>query len=132
MIGKNAFCFPHLALLWSMTSLEHVSYASMPCPFARTARDQSAADVQPLDQALVARLVLPLDVIKQLAALRHELQQPAPGMVVFGVGLEVTGQVVDALRQDRDLNLRRTGVASLRCIFLDDFSLAAGFNRHRQ
>lgn len=38
---------------------------------------QSAADIQPLDQVLVTCFVALLDVVEQLATLRHELQQPA-------------------------------------------------------
>ena len=38
--------------------------------------DLSAANTQPLNQRLVTLLVASLDVIEQLAAMRHELQQP--------------------------------------------------------
>ena len=85
-----------------------------------------------LDQGLVARLVGALEVVEQLAALRHQLEQAAARMVVLHVGLEVLGQVVDALGQDRDLHFGRTGVARLGGIRLDDFGLAVGRNRHRQ
>src|SRR6266404_5379678 len=53
-------------------------------------------------------------------------------MVVLHVGLEMPGEVVDAFRQDRDLNLGRAGVAGLGGIRLDDFRFAFGGNRHRQ
>src|SRR5262245_52929978 len=79
---------------------------------ARTGRaGRSTPDAQPLDQALVAAFVDTLDVIEQLAALRHELEQAAPGVVVLDVGLEMLGQGGDALGQERDLDLRRAGVA---------------------
>ena len=48
---------------------------------------------------LVARLVAALDVVEQLAALGHELEQPAARMIVLHMGFEVLGQVVDAFRQ---------------------------------
>ena len=41
-------------------------------------------------------------------------------MVVLGVGLEVLGQVVDALGQDRDLHLGGAGIAGFLRIFLDE------------
>src|SRR3977135_3830892 len=53
-------------------------------------------------------------------------------MVILHVGLEMPGEVVDAFRQDRDLNLRRAGVAGLVGIRLDDFRFAFCGNRHRQ
>ena len=86
----------------------------------------SAANAEPLDQRLVARLVGTREIIEELAALGHELEQSTPGMVVLDVGLEVLGEVGDALGQDSDLDLRRTGIAGLGRIILDDFRLAAG------
>src|SRR5437764_1395810 len=53
-------------------------------------------------------------------------------MIVFHVGFEVPGEVVDAFRQDRDLNLGRAGITGLVGIRLDDFRFAFGGNRHRQ
>src|ERR1700736_1548989 len=101
---------------------------------ARRARllASSTTNVVLLEQRLVARLVLLLDVIEQRTARRHQLQKAAPRMVVLHVGLEVPGEIVDAFRQDRDLNLWRAGVAGLGGIGLDDFRFAFGGYRHRQ
>src|ERR1700738_3080088 len=100
---------------------------------ARCARElYSTTNVMLFEQRLVTRLVLLLDVIEKRTARRHELQETAPRMVCFHLGLEVPGEVVDAFRQDRDLNLRRAGVAGLGGIRLDDFRFAFGGNRHRQ
>src|SRR5215470_8531369 len=85
-----------------------------------------------VDQALVARLVGAQEIIEQLAALRHELEQAATRMIVFHMGLEMVGQRVDAFRQDGHLHFRRTGVAGFDRVRLDDFGLAAGRKRHRQ
>src|SRR5262245_47256298 len=90
-----------------------------------------AADSQPLDQRLVATLVSTGEIIEQLAALRYELEQSTPGMVVLDVALEVLGQIVDAFRKNGHLHLRRSSVAGLGRIGLDDFRLACGRNRHR-
>ena len=54
-----------------------------------------------------------LEVVEQAAALADHHQQAAARVVVLLVRLEVLGQVGDALGQDRDLHLRRTGVALL-------------------
>src|SRR5260221_5507690 len=90
-----------------------------------------AADSQPLDQRLVATRVDTGEIIEQLAALRHELEQSTPGMVVLDVALEVLGQIVDAFRKNGHLHLWRSSVAGLGPIGLDDFRLACGRNRHR-
>src|SRR6202171_4797591 len=71
----------------------------------------STTNVVLFEQRLVTRLVLLLDVIEKRTARRHELQKAAPRMVVLHVGFEMPGEVVDAFRQDRDLNRGRVGVA---------------------
>src|SRR5215475_15940230 len=92
----------------------------------------SATDVVLFEQRLVTRLVLVLQVIEKGAARRHELQKATAGVIVLHVGLEMIGEVVDAFRQDRDLDLGRAGVAGFGGIGLDDFRFAFGGNRHRQ
>src|SRR5258708_11760665 len=101
---------------------------------ATSAREltKSTTNVMLFEQRLVTRLVLPLDVIEKRTSRRHELQKAATRMVVLHVGLEMPGEVVDAFRQDRDLNLGRAGVAGLGGIRLYDFRFAFGGNRHRQ
>src|ERR1700682_4598920 len=84
------------------------------------------------EQRLVTRPVLPLDVIEQRTTAGYHFQKPATRMIVLHVGFEMPGEVVDAFRQDRDLNLGRAGVAGLVGIRLDDFRFTFGGNRHRQ
>src|SRR5438874_2636610 len=98
---------------------------------ART-RTSSTTNVVLLDQHLVTRLVRLLEIVEKRTARRHELQETAARMVVLDVALDVPGEIVDAFRQDRDLNLGRAGVAGLGGICLDDFRFAFGGNRHRQ
>src|ERR1700760_295285 len=85
-----------------------------------------------LEQRLVPRLVLALDVVEQGTAGGDHLQEATTGMVILDVGFEVPGEVVDAFRQDCDLNLGRAGVAGFVGIRLDDFRFTFGGNRHRQ
>src|SRR3954451_1804042 len=100
---------------------------------ARLARVfSSTTNVVLFEQRFVTRLVLFLDVIEKRTARGYELQQPAARMVVLYVGLEVPGEIIDAFREDRDLNLGRAGVAGLGGVRLDDFRFAFGGNRHRQ
>ena len=55
--------------------------------------------------------------------LADQLQEPAAGMVVLGVGLEMFGQVVDALGEDRDLNFRGAGVCFVLLVVADEGGL---------
>src|SRR5919108_3047714 len=68
------------------------------------------AQAQPLDQVAVLVRVLALQVIEQLAPLAHQLEQPAARVEVLDVGLEMLGEAVDALGEERDLHLGRAGV----------------------
>src|ERR1700754_1600568 len=92
----------------------------------------SATDVVLFEQRLVTRLVPVLQIIEKGAARRHELQEATAGVIVLYVGLEMVGEVVDAFRQDRDLNLGRAGIGGLVGPSLDDFRFALRGNRHRQ
>src|SRR5215470_6678198 len=69
-----------------------------------------AAQAELLDQGAVALDVLPLQVVQETAAPADQLEQPATRVVVVLVRPEVLGQLVDALRKHRDLDLRRAGV----------------------
>src|SRR4051794_21482713 len=85
-----------------------------------------ASDAELIDQCLVAPLIGALEIVEQLAALRDHLEKAAPRMVVFHMRLEVFGQGVDPLREDRNLHLGRACVVLGRGIRFDDFGLAAG------
>ena len=47
-------------------------------------------------------------------------------MIVLGVALEMIGEVVDALGEDRDLDFGRTGVVLVAGVVANDFLLAFG------
>src|SRR5262249_7686469 len=92
----------------------------------------STTNVVFFDERLVTRFVRLLQVIQKRTARRHELQEAAARMIVLHVGLEMVRQVVDAFRQDRNLNLRRAGVAGFGCTCLYASRFAWRGNRHRQ
>src|SRR5689334_314415 len=79
----------------------------------RPARNKSPANAELLDQILVARFVRATQIIEQLAALAHHLEQSTTRVVVLDVGLEMLGEVIDALGQDRHLHFGRSGVSGL-------------------
>ena len=63
---------------------------------------------------LVAADVGVLQVIEQAAALADHHQQTTAGAVILFVALQMLGQMVDALRQERDLHIRGTRVLGVR------------------
>jgi hypothetical protein len=64
-----------------------------------------------------------LQVVQQLAATAHHLEQAAARVVVLGVLLEVLGQVVDPRGQEGDLHFRRTGVVLRALVVQEDLGL---------
>src|SRR4029077_15260635 len=92
----------------------------------------SAAQLEPVDQLLVATGMLDLQIFEQAPALADHHQQAAAGMEILAVGGEMLGEILDPLGEDRDLYFRRPGVALFGRIVFDERSLALGRNRHRQ
>src|SRR6202035_1571981 len=90
-----------------------------------------APDAKAFDQRLIPRLVLRLDVVEELPALRHKLEQTAARVIIFHMRLEMLGQIHDPLGQDRDLDLRRAGIARLQSIVFQQRLFALRRNRHR-
>ena len=76
-------------------------------------RRSLAAEPQPSDDGAVARVVLLDQIRKKAAALADELEEAAARMVVLREAAEMVGQPLDPLRQERDLDLRRSGVTVL-------------------
>src|SRR5690606_38825304 len=67
---------------------------------------------------------------QEALALTDQQHQTTTGVVVVLVGLEVLGQVSDAVREQRDLDLRRAGVALRGPELLDDLLLGGGIEGH--
>jgi hypothetical protein len=92
---------------------------------------RSTANTEPFDQLLVTATIGTPKVVKNLAALRYQLEQAAPGMIVFHMSFEVVRQCGDPLGEQRNLDLRRPGVARFLGVVFDQFRLARGRKRHR-
>src|SRR5579863_10552585 len=97
----------------------------------RPARKLLTANTQPFDQLLVTTIVGAPQIIENLAPLRHELEQAAPRMVVLYMRLEVFRQIVDPLRKERNLDLRRACVTGFGGVSFDHFRFTRGRYRHR-
>ena len=81
------------------------------------------AQAQSGDQSAVTLDVVLLQVCKQVSSVADHLEKAAAGMVVLLVELQVLVQVVDPVRQQRDLHFGRTGVALAAGIGLHDLGL---------
>src|SRR6266487_2027832 len=79
------------------------------------------ADAQTADQLRVPIGVLPLQVIEQAPALPDQLEKAAARVVVLRVGLEMFGEVIDALAEEGNLHLGGSGVGRMGLIGSDDF-----------
>src|SRR3954451_7370052 len=62
---------------------------------AASSVDPLLADAQSRNQRAIAVEILALQVVEQAPALADEPQEPAARVVIFRVGLEVLGEVID-------------------------------------
>src|SRR5688572_22999711 len=90
----------------------------------------SFSQPEPADDVQVSRPVLARQILEQTVALTDHLEQAAARRVVLLVRLEVFGQLVDALGQDRDLHFRRPRVLLVRLEIRNDLRLLGGRDRH--
>lgn len=81
------------------------------------------AQAEPLNQGLIPTWIVPAQVIEKPPSLTHDLEKATSGVVVLLVLLEVLRQFVDPLGKERNLDLRRAGVATVGPETVDDRSL---------
>src|SRR5262245_30726880 len=93
------------------------------CPWPPLGGRGLFADSELVDEAAVPLQVLLLQVVQQAPPLPDQHHEPATGMMVLRVGLEMLGQVADALAQDGDLDLGRPGVLGVGPEPTDDVGL---------
>jgi len=62
-----------------------------------------------------------MEIIQETAALADHHEQAAAGTMVFLIVLEVLGQVIDALGQQRNLHIGRTGIPLVQLEILNRF-----------
>lgn len=96
------------SLLWCRSTLEQ-----------RAAPSYLAAQAQLRYEGLVSISVNFPEVIEQAAALAHHLQKTAARVVVLHVRVEMLRQLVNARRQERNLNFGRARIRLVRAVLLD-------------
>lgn len=78
-------------------------------------------EAEALNERPVPAYVLFMDVSEQSAPPPNHLEEAAPRMVVLTMLAQVICDVVDSLRQNRDLHFRRARVAIVALVLLQDF-----------
>lgn len=74
------------------------------------ARSHLTPEAETLDEGLVAILVIGPEVLQQTTTTTDQLEETTTAVVVLLVLLEMVGEVVDPLAEQRNLNLRRASV----------------------
>ncbi len=77
-----------------------------------------ATQSQFCNQGPVTLHILFLEVPEQSPPLTDHHEQTSPAVMILFMGLQMLGEVVDALSQQRNLDLRGTGVRGVRAVFI--------------
>ena len=64
-----------------------------------------------------------LEIVEEVSSVTDHLLKTAAAVVVLLVDFQMRGEVVDAGSEDRDLNLRRTRIAFVGCVLLNESEL---------
>jgi hypothetical protein len=88
------------------------------------------AEAETLDQGAIAIGIFPLQVIEQFATLAHHAQEASTRVVILDMLFKMTGQVVDARREERDLDFRGTRVALNTLIIGHNLGLVCSLDCH--
>jgi hypothetical protein len=76
-----------------------------------------------LNQSAIPVNVLLLEIIQETPPLSHQFDQAPAGVVIFGVDLEVIGQVTDPLAQNGHLHFRGAGIRVMQAKPVDEVTL---------
>src|SRR5580658_5303069 len=86
-------------------------------------RARSAPEPQALDHGLIAARIGALQVVEQTAPLPNHHEKPTARMEILIMRRQMLGEVLDALAQDGDLHLGRTGIALFAGVIPDKLLL---------
>jgi len=93
-------------------------------------RARLAAESEPSDDGAVARVVLLHEVSEKATALADELEEAAARMIILREASEMVRQSLDPLREKRDLDFRRSGIAILDGVLGNGLLLRFRRERH--
>jgi hypothetical protein len=77
------------------------------------------AQAQPLNELLVAGPILASKVRQQSSTAADELEQPPATMMIMRMRTQMVDELVDALRQQRDLDIGGTCVRAVNLVIAD-------------
>src|SRR5581483_3333557 len=75
-------------------------------------------------QLLIAPDILPAEIGEQAPPAADHLQQSTARVVVVDIGLQMLVEVIDARREDRNLNFRGAGIPFVSAVFLHNLRLS--------
>lgn len=78
-------------------------------------------DPEFFDEGVVGLLVLLLEILEVRPSVGDHLEKAAARVIVLLVLLQVCGELIDLLAQDRYLHFRRTGVTVVALVLRDDY-----------
>ena len=78
---------------------------------------------QLFDKRCVTALIVRLEITEVDTTISNHLEKTASRMKIFWVLLEVLCELVDLLRKESNLNIRRAGVRVMSCNSLDNYCL---------
>jgi hypothetical protein len=79
-----------------------------------TSRDDLSPEPERLNDAAVSLDILGLHVVQESSAPPDQHQKSSAGMMILFMNLEMLGQIFNAMGQQSDLNLRRSGIAFVK------------------
>ncbi len=94
--------------------------------------DGLSSDAELLNQPFVTGKVTRMQVVEQPAALTNQLEQTSARMMIFRVGAEMRGKLLDARREQSDLNLGRSAIGGGTSVGLDYFPFAGCRKGHQK
>ncbi len=87
----------------------------------RPSGNRLLAQAELLQQVVILGEVFALDVVKELATTAGHLEEAAAAVEILTMRAQVLGQVIDASREQRDLDVAGAGVFLVSFILADDF-----------
>lgn len=87
-------------------------------------------EAQPRDQGLVAIEIIILNVSKESSSLTDQFEKAASRVMILFVRLEMLCQIFNSRSKQGHLNLGRSSVSLMRCVFCNYLSLLCCCNRH--
>jgi len=81
-----------------------------------------APETQLGDDCTVALDIETLDIVKKAATTTYQHEKPTTAVMVLFVDLQVLGEVIDAITEERNLYLGRTGIGLVGTVITDSCS----------